>query len=609
MWGERPVVVLVRTMREASAPLSAALWALTLVQGILPVVFVWVSGSLVGSVPAAVAGGPGSAAGDRLVSLLLLAAGLFVIQQLIAPFAELIARSVARKVDRLVRSRTMQTMATPAGISHLEDPALQDFVLVARGVSGGDMTCGMAVMGLSGIVATMLTGAGATALVLSWNVWIGGLLVGTWLAIRTHFRRDLMRVAEILMGKARGLRRSQYFRDIVLQPGVAKELRVFGLRPLFRARFDQAWTDAMGEVWRGRRKAMVPIFIATGLLFVVYGLSIWMIGDAFRTGSIDLAALSILLSASLQVATLGNISNHDFFLANGLPALKALAVGERRVQEAAAAVPAGGSSVSPTAPERAIRFEGVGFSYPGNPMRIYNDLTLEIPVGGSLAIVGANGAGKTTLVKLLARLYDPSEGRITVDGTDLRAMDPAAWQRRIAAIFQDFVQYPLSARDNLALGGLGLADDDGALRNAADLAGALEILDGLPDGWSTPLSRQFEGGAELSGGQWQRIALARAMVAVAAGAGVLVLDEPTANLDVRAEAALFDRFLDLTEGLTTILVSHRFSTVRRADRICVLDGGRVTELGSHDELLALGGTYARMFTLQASRFFDEEAAT
>jgi ATP-binding cassette, subfamily B, bacterial len=227
---------------------------------------------------------------------------------------------------------------------------------------------------------------------------------------------------------------------------------------------------------------------------------------------------------------------------------------------------------------------------------------LEPPAGRSLAVVGANGAGKTTLVKLLCGLYEPTAGRIEVDGQDLAEIDPMAWQERLAAIFQDFSRYALTARENVTL---GAPLDDAALQRAATRAGALPVIDRLPNGWETVLSRQFTGGDDLSGGQWQRVALVRALYAVERGARVLVLDEPAANLDVRAEAELYDRFLDLTAGLTTIVISHRFSTVRRADRIVVLDGGRIAESGSHDELLALGGRYAHMFRLQADRFAGE----
>jgi ATP-binding cassette subfamily B protein len=258
-----------------------------------------------------------------------------------------------------------------------------------------------------------------------------------------------------------------------------------------------------------------------------------------------------------------------------------------------------------------IRLEGVTFRYPGSERDTLAGIDLDIPVGQSLAIVGANGAGKTTLVKLLCRLYEPTSGQITVDGVDLAAIDARAWQRQVAAIFQDFVQYPLSACDNVGFGAVHCANDVERLAAAARRAGALDIVESLPRGWDMVLSREFTGGTQLSGGQWQRIALARALFAAGSGgrasggdvgARLLILDEPTAALDVRAEAELYDRFLDLTQGLTTILISHRFSTVRRADRIVVIEHGRVLEQGNHDELVALGGRYAEMFALQASRF-------
>ena len=218
---------------------------------------------------------------------------------------------------------------------------------------------------------------------------------------------------------------------------------------------------------------------------------------------------------------------------------------------------------------------------------------LTIPAGSSLAIVGQNGAGKTTLAKLLCRLYDPQDGAIEIDGVDLRELDLDAWRSRVTAVFQDFIRFELPLRDNVAPAG---APDD-VIRAALADAGAAGLAE-----LDTVLARGYEGGTELSGGQWQRVALARALCAVRLGAGVVLLDEPTAQLDVRGEAEIFDRILAATRHTTTILISHRFSTVRHADRICVLEGGRVVELGTHDELMAAGGRYRTMFDLQASRF-------
>jgi ATP-binding cassette subfamily B protein len=227
---------------------------------------------------------------------------------------------------------------------------------------------------------------------------------------------------------------------------------------------------------------------------------------------------------------------------------------------------------------------------------------LELAAGTSTALVGVNGAGKSTLVSLLARLRDPTSGRITVDGTDVRDIDPGRWQRAIALMPQDPVRYPLTAYDNVAFGSLEHADDRAGVERAARLSGFAAVVSELPLGWDTVLARELPGGAELSGGQWQRLALARALFATFHGARVLVLDEPTAALDVRAEARFYERFHEITAGLTTLVISHRFATVRRAQRIYVLDGGVITEQGSHDDLVAAGGTYAEMYRVQAARF-------
>jgi ATP-binding cassette subfamily B protein len=257
-------------------------------------------------------------------------------------------------------------------------------------------------------------------------------------------------------------------------------------------------------------------------------------------------------------------------------------------------------------PRREIRFESVRFAYPGSDHDVFSALDLAIAANRSTAIVGANGAGKTTLVKLLARLHEPTAGRITADGDDIASLQADAWQRRLAVVFQDFARYPLSAADNVGFGAVEHAHDSRGILAAAERAGARTFIETLPESWETTLSREFTGGADLSGGQWQRVALARALFAARHGASVLVLDEPTSWMDVRGEAEFFERFLEITAGLTTIIISHRFSTVRLADDICVLDEGRLVEHGSHDELVAAAGRYARMFTMQASRFVETE---
>jgi ABC-type multidrug transport system fused ATPase/permease subunit len=247
-------------------------------------------------------------------------------------------------------------------------------------------------------------------------------------------------------------------------------------------------------------------------------------------------------------------------------------------------------------PGHQIRFRDVSFAYPGGA-QVLDGFDLTIPAGSSLAIVGQNGAGKTTLAKLLCRLYDPQSGAIEIDGIDVRDLDLTEWRTRLAAVFQDFTRFELSLRDNVAPGG---APDD-VVQSALEAAGATRLAR-----MDTVLARGYDDGTDLSGGQWQRVALARALCAVKEGASVVLLDEPTAQLDVRGEAEIFERILAATRHCTTILISHRFSTVRHVDRICVLEKGKVVEFGTHAELMALNGRYRTMFDLQAQRFAAED---
>jgi ABC-type multidrug transport system fused ATPase/permease subunit len=254
----------------------------------------------------------------------------------------------------------------------------------------------------------------------------------------------------------------------------------------------------------------------------------------------------------------------------------------------------GSTTETRRAPE--IRFRDVTFTYPTGSSPVLRHFDLAIPSGASLAIVGQNGAGKTTIAKLLCRLYDPDSGSIEIDGVDLRDLDLTAWRGRLAAVFQDFVRYELPLRDNIA----PLGAEDAVVESALEQAGALGLA-----GLDTPLAKGYPDGVDLSGGQWQRVALARAIAKVATGANAVLLDEPTAMLDVRGESEIFRRVLGATAEATTILVSHRFSTVRQAELICVVEDGRAIERGTHEELMALRGRYFTMYDLQASRFHDE----
>jgi len=246
-----------------------------------------------------------------------------------------------------------------------------------------------------------------------------------------------------------------------------------------------------------------------------------------------------------------------------------------------------------------ITLDHVSFKYPGTDKWVLEDISFTIHAGETVALVGANGAGKTTLVKLLTRLYDPTEGRVLLDGIDLRDFDPAEVRSRAGVIFQDYVKFQLTARENVGFGRIEAIDDQARIESAVDEAGAGSVIAELPDGYDTPLGRWFQDGQELSIGQWQKIALARAFMR---DADLLILDEPTASLDVRSEYEVFQAFHDLTAGKMAVLISHRFSSVRMADRIVVIENGRVIENGTHDTLVLAGGRYAELFDLQAASY-------
>jgi ATP-binding cassette subfamily B protein len=253
----------------------------------------------------------------------------------------------------------------------------------------------------------------------------------------------------------------------------------------------------------------------------------------------------------------------------------------------------------PTRVQRGIEFRNVWFQYANQEGWALRDVNLSLRPGEKIALVGANGAGKTTFVKLLTRLYDPSEGQVLIDGIDLREVDPKDLQKRIGVIFQDFVKYHLPARENVGFGQIDQLDNEPRIIDAATRSGADSTIRALPQGYNTMLGKWFERGNDLSGGEWQKVALARAFMR---DAEVLVLDEPTASLDALNEYAIFQRFRELTDNKIALLISHRFSTVRMADRIVVLDEGQVIEAGTHAELLALGGEYAKLFTIQGEGY-------
>ncbi|MDQ3930213.1 MAG: ABC transporter ATP-binding protein/permease [Chloroflexota bacterium] len=587
---------------RVSTPLTICLAASVLVSSALPLGVTIVAGLLVGSVPAAVRDGLDSPAGQQALTLLGVATLFIIVERLLGPLQGSAASVLGRQVDRYLQERTMSAVGRPHGVAHLEDPAVLDLIESARGVGLQGLKPGDAVAALASLIPSWAQALGSAAILVTFQWWLGVGWLLMWPVLLYYLQREYLRVGETAYDQAAAVRRADYYRDLALRPTAAKEVRVWGLPDWLTTRYDQAWRAAMEPIWKARSPGRAVLWLSTGAAVVAnltsFGLLAW---SAIR-GDLTLAALAVYTQATLRASTFRAFDDQNMILSNAAVAVpRALALGQRLN-----ALPAvKGKSVPEDMPRQGMRFQAVEFRYPGLDRAILRDLDLDIPAGRSLAIVGENGAGKTTLVKLICRLYEPTAGRIEVDSEELSHFDPVGWHRRVAAIFQDFARYHMSARDNVAMGAPWLSNDLEKLRTAASRAGALELIESLPNGWDTVLSREYAGGVDLSGGQWQRIALARAMFAVEAGAKVLILDEPTASLDVRAEAELYDRFLEITEGLTTILISHRFSTVRRADRIVVLEGGRVTEEGSHQELMSENGRYAAMFRVQAERFVEE----
>jgi ABC-type multidrug transport system fused ATPase/permease subunit len=601
---DAPIMQCARLLPEACPVLTAVLAALTFVNAVAPAATIVATGLMVGSLPATVHAGLASAAGHRTLMALGFWAGLMMLGEICPRLLTATADSASSRVESRVQERVIVALNRPWSIAHLEDPRTADLLSQVSGLGVGAVGPGAAVSALVTTRIPMILRSvvsGALLFAYSWPATL--LLFAVQFVFVRQIRRSWVDDAKTLLGKTETVRRADYYRDLALGAATAKEMRMLSLSDWLGGRLEREWMTGLLQEWRQRRRGMIAgVAGAIGMSLAglaVYGL---LAGDAAR-GVITIGALIIYLRAAQAIGGWG-LSGADYAIEYGSAALPALRELEARTADVSLAAL---KTLPIDAPSREVRFDNVTFAY-GAGVPVLRDLSLSVPAGSSLAIVGLNGAGKTTLVKLLARLYDPTSGAVTIDGVDLRDVDPAVWRGQVAAIFQDFLRFGLSARDNIGFGGLELAADEGALERAAGKAGVIDRIRALPKGWDTPLMRQFTDGADLSGGEWQRVGLARALMAVEAGARLLILDEPTAALDGRAEAELYDRFLELTRGLTTILISHRFSTVRRADRICVLDQGSVLELGSHVELMTLGGKYAELFTLQSQRFAEAEAA-
>ncbi|WP_422752016.1 ABC transporter ATP-binding protein [Micromonospora sp. WMMD708] len=600
-------------VRAGPAVVGAAVLVNT-VLGVLPVVFIVASSRMLGALPQAVADGSGSPAWPRVVEHFLVACAALAAQQVVAGLQNLIAEEVARRIDGQVFDRLIVASLRTPELTPLEDPELLDQLSTAvRELEAGVHSPGWACAGLLNLIAryVQLIGcAAAIGVAFAWPAAVAAL--AAMLLLRHGQRGGLRRYSQIWSYVAATRRRADYYRNLAVSGPAAKEIRIFGLLDWLSERYRTTYLAVLRRVWAERRRIYLrPFWWYAG--FALAGMAAVLAAVGHAAGrTLPLTELALVVQAALAALRLGDFyPESDVQTQFGMNAYDAVRRFERAVarfgpppQPAAAPPRPAAAPPSATAPPT-VRFENVSFRYPGQPRPVFERLNLTLGGGRCTALVGVNGAGKTTLVKLLARLYTPDEGRITVDGRDIRDLDLDTWRSRFGMVFQDFNRYEATAADNIALGAVGHLDDRPGIRRAAARAGILPLLENLPRGLDTPLARQLTDGVDLSGGQWQRIAIARALFALDKGAAILVLDEPTASLDVRAEARFFDEFVGLTRGVTSLLISHRFSTVRHADRIVVLADGVVVEEGSHEELLAAGDRYATLFRLQAQRFVDD----
>jgi ATP-binding cassette, subfamily B, bacterial len=572
----------------ADGPLAVAWWAVLVLRGVLPACFALTMGLLVGAVQR----------GENLAASLTLTGIVFFLLQILTPIHTAIGANLGDRTAAYLYDRLTEACVRPAGMGHLENPKLTSDLSVARdfdlGMFGPPLSFSMDF--IAGGLTEMIGGLSCAVILFAFSWWAPLVLAGGWIA--THY---LLRESAVWKDRnteeVRSAQRdADYAYRLAVNPAPAKELRLFGLVDWTIARFVNRRTRLHALQYEATRLREQPVVLSLLIVGTANVVVFAALATAAANGRVTLGEAIAFAQAAVGTSMIafGGLSW-------ALDGAEAPVGAVLRLEPAMA--PAGaltsGTRVAAGLPARELRFRDVTFAYPGGA-NVLDHLDLTIPAGSSLAIVGQNGAGKTTLAKLLCRLYDPQSGAIEVDGVDVRELAIEGWRERVAAVFQDFIRYELPLRENVAPRGIGQGrapSRDAGVRAALESAGAAALAE-----LDTVLARGYTGGTELSGGQWQRVALARAMHAVAEGAGLVILDEPTAQLDVRGEAEIFDRILAATRHCTTILISHRFSTVRHADRICVLEQGRVIELGTHDELIAKGGRYKTMFELQAQRF-------
>ncbi len=585
-----------RTLRlvwRSSPAGSVVLGLLTVVAALLPLGIAWVGKAIMD----AVVQGAREATIRRVLYELGLVAALALAQRALGLVRSLIGARLGIDINVMILEK-----ALGLDLRHFEDPEFYDQLTRARREASSRPLS--VVSETFQLLQNVITLAGYIVLLVRFSgLAVLGLVVAAIPAtvVEMRFSSTAFRLRN---WRSPDARRMNYLEYVLANDGHAKEVKLFDLGAVLLARYRD-----LGETFYAEDKklairraawAWALSLLATGAFYGAYV----VMAAAAATGRLSLGDMVLYIAAFRQgqqafqsiLTAVGGMYEDNLYMSNLFQFL-AIPTGQRPEPPA---LIAGETPAPPSKEEAGIRFEQVGFRYPGKTTWALRDLNLVIPRGRSLALVGHNGAGKTTFIKLLTRLYEPTEGRILLDGKDLRDWDVDELRHRMGVVFQDFNQYQLTVRENVGFGSVPHREDDARIARAVDHGGATEVVAGLEGGIGTQLGRWFKGGAELSGGQWQKIALSRAFMREEAD--ILILDEPTAALDAEAEHAVFERFRRLAAGRTAILISHRFPTVRMADRIVVIEGGRIMEEGTHDELVALGGRYAHLFALQAKGY-------
>ena len=587
---------------RASPGLLLITLTLRVIRAVLPVAALWFGKLIIDEVVrlSALSDGPATLSGwasSGEITMLAIYVGaefaLAVLSDLLSRIGGLVDSLLSERLTMSSSIRLMEHAAT-LDLEDFEDAEFQDKLERARRQSSGRMPLLSQLMGQIQDVLTVVTFGGGLVV---FNPWLIVLLLVALIPAflgEAHFNAqsyslDFRRTPE--------RRELDYVRQTAASVETAKEVKIFGLNAFLIDRFrvlSQSFYAANRQIAQ-QRALWGAVFTSVGTVgyYLAYA---WIIGSTL-TGTLTIGDLTFLAGSFRRLRTLleGLLASFSSTAAQALYLDDLFGFFEvtPEIQSPASPLP------MPEPIRQGFVFEDVGFRYPGADRWAVRHLSFTLKAGETLALVGENGAGKTTLVKLLTRLYDPDEGRITLDGRDLRDYDLDALRGAMGVIFQDFVRYNLTAGDNIAVGRISARDDHARIERAASSSLADAVIDGLPQGYDQMIGKRFRNGVELSGGEWQKVAIARAYMR---DAQVLVLDEPTAALDARSEFEVFQRFKELSAGKTAVLISHRFSSVRMADRILVLSGGRVEASGTHAELLAQKGRYAELFELQAAGY-------